>query len=87
MLEARRNPRMDDSPSRLPSYNPADASDWLEDAEDAIRHAHNQSLPQRRRRSPLERSPISHGTHLTDSGFGAFRALSVRDRITIPYSQ
>ena len=52
---------------------PRDASDWLEDAEDAIRHAHNQSLPQRRRRGPLERSPISHGTHLTTAGW-RFRA-------------
>ena len=32
---------------------PRDASDWLEDADDAIRHAQNQSLPRRKRLAPL----------------------------------
>lgn len=39
------------SPAEL---QPRDASDWLEDAEDALRHAHNQSLPQRKRLALLD---------------------------------
>jgi hypothetical protein len=36
-----------------------DASDWLEDAEDAIRHAQNQSLPQHKRLALLDQAAHS----------------------------
>ena len=48
-----RNLRVDDSPPPA-ELQPRDASNWLGDAEDAIRQAHNQSLPQCKRLALLD---------------------------------